>query len=75
MGEPQNPDIGTSAILVAGFGLPWLILKIGLVKSAVVPTPLLLGAWSIHFVLLAAIFYWFQVRFDRWKDGRQHASV
>jgi len=58
MGEPRNPDLGTSAILAAGFGLPWLVLNSGVVKSAVIPTGLLIATWLLHFILLAALFYW-----------------
>src|SRR5262245_49906991 len=75
LGEPRNPDLGTSALLVAGFGLPWLVLNSGVVKSAVIPTPLLIAAWSLHFVLVAALFYWIQVGFDRWRNGRREASA
>jgi hypothetical protein len=76
LGEPRNPDLGTSALLAAGFGLPWLVLNSGIVESAVIiPTPLLIAAWSLHFVLLAALFYGIQVGFDRWRNGRREASA
>src|SRR5262245_51551636 len=48
LSEPQHPDWGTSIILVAGFGIPWLIATAGLIKGPIFPTPLLIGAWCFH---------------------------
>jgi hypothetical protein len=75
LGEPRHADLATSIILVVGYGIPWLVAVAGLFKGPIYPTPLLIGAWCVHFVLLVFLFYRAQVVFDRWKSRRGKASA
>jgi hypothetical protein len=74
LGEQNNPDLGTRAILVAGFGIPYLLLKAGVVKGNVIPTPFLIATWLAHFVLLVILFYSLQTGFNR-RKARKHGAT
>jgi hypothetical protein len=76
LGEPQNPDFGTRAILIAGLGLPWLVLNsVPASRPAIVETSLLLAMCLAHFALLVALFYAAGVAFESWKQRRTHARA